>query len=57
VGRFNSLFFSHAFNAMKGDTIRMRYRMENHIPYNATTKPLLLEDGSDNIHVVMPMRV
>lgn len=57
VGRFSSLFFCDAFNAMKGDTIKMRYRMEDHIPFDATMRPLLLEDGSDNIHVVMPMKV
>ena len=55
AGRLNSHFFRDAFKAMTGDTIQMRYMMEDHI--KVTMKPLLLEDGTDNIHIIMPMRV
>ena len=55
VGRFNSHFLLDAFRAMTGDAVRMRYRMESYM--KATLHPLLLEDGTDNVHMLMPMRV
>ena len=55
VGRFNSHFLLDAFKAMTCDTVKMRYRMEQHS--NVTMKPLMLEDDTDNIHIVMPMKV
>ena len=58
VGRFNSYFLRGAFKAMTCHTVKMRYRMES--PANAIPKPLLkpllLEDDTDNIHVIMPMK-
>ena len=55
AGRFNSHFLLDAFRAMTGDAVKMRYRMESYM--NVTLHPLLLEDGTDNVHVVMPMKV
>jgi hypothetical protein len=55
VSRLNSHFFLDAFRAMTGDVVKMRYRMESHT--NVTLHPLLLEDGTDNVHLVMPMKV
>ena len=55
LGRFNSYFLLDALKAMTCDTVKMRYRMERHS--NVTIKPLLLEDDTDNIHIVMPMKV
>jgi len=53
VGRFNSRYLLDAFGAMVGDTFRMRYRMDGPI----TRHSILLEDGTDNIHILMPMKV
>ena len=58
VGRFNSYFLRDALKAMTCHTVKMRYRMEaqaNAIP-KPLLKPLLLEDDTDNIHVIMPMK-
>jgi RNA polymerase sigma-70 factor (ECF subfamily) len=55
AGRLNSHFLLDAFGAMVGDTVKIRYRMGSHM--NVTMRAVLLEDDTDNVHVVMPMKV
>ena len=54
VGRFNSHYLLDAFRAMTGDSVKMRYKI---IDDRVNQHPVLLEDTTDNIHVIMPMRV
>jgi DNA polymerase III sliding clamp (beta) subunit (PCNA family) len=53
AGRFNSHFLLDAFRAMTGDAVKIRYRMDGRI----TQHSVLLEDDTDNIHILMPMKV
>ena len=53
-GRFNSRYLFEALGAMKSDTVKIRYRMDGRVTQHSV---LLEEDGTDNIHVVMPLKV
>jgi DNA polymerase III sliding clamp (beta) subunit (PCNA family) len=53
-GRFNSNFILDALKTMIGDNITLSYKMEGHF---TTLHPILLKDDTENIHVIMPMKV
>jgi len=53
-GRFNSHFILDALKAMEGDNITISYTLEGHF---ATLHPVLLKDDTENIHIIMPMKV
>jgi len=53
-GRFNSYFILDALKAMEGDNITISYTLEGHF---ATLHPVLLKDDTENIHIIMPMKV
>jgi RNA polymerase sigma-70 factor (ECF subfamily) len=53
-GRFNSHFILDSLKAMEGDNITISYTLEGHF---ATLHPVLLKDDTENIHIIMPMKV
>jgi len=54
AGRCGSNFLLDAFRAMTGDAVKIRYRLE--MDMRVTRHALRLEDDTDNIHLLMPMR-